>query len=285
MQAGRPTRGVVPLVLLAAAALAFTRPAVPGEHAALIPATATAPAGCPAAELIGVHGTGEGPSATHSTDSPEIEATFRAFAADERKLGEHGARLEYYAYPTVSFAAYLPVNWPTLRIVVVTYARELEAELEHFSNACPDTPISLAGYSFGALLIDDMLASYRGEWNHLDAVEFYGDPCWYDPHRAYRGLARYAASAGLRLGCFSGNAYPYPLVSAHGFHFQVQSQCDNNDPICGRGWPLYEIDGQIVAAALCAVYTCPHRSYVGATTSYGAEFLAENAFKRIGGDG
>jgi hypothetical protein len=52
------------------------------------------------------------------------------------------------------------------------------------------------------------------------------------------------------------------------------------------GCPPAEIIGvQIIAAALCAAYKCPHRSYVGVTTKYGAEFLAENAFKQVGGDG
>jgi Cutinase len=283
MRTGYPTRGVVSLVLFAAATLTFTRPAAPITQAALVPVTASA--GCPAAEIIGVHGTGEGPSRTNGTYSPEIKATFSAFAADEQKLGEHSARLEYFTYPTFSFAAYLPVNWPALRIIIGQYARELEAELEHFSRSCPDTPVSLVGYSFGALLINDMLTSYRKERSFLDAVELYGDPCWYSPRRDYRGLARYAATAGLRLGCPSGNAYPYPLARPDGFHFLVQSLCNNKDPICGRGWPLYEIDGQIIAAALCAVYNCPHRSYVGTAVNYGAEFLAENAFKQAGGDG
>ena len=283
MHTGYPTRGVVSLVLFAAATLTFTRPTAPITRAALIPVTASA--GCPAAEIIGVHGTSEGPSSTNGTDSPEIKATFSAFADAEQKLGEHGARLEYYAYPTVSFAAYLPVNWPALRTIIGNYASGLEAELEHFSHACPDTPISLVGYSFGALLINDMLTFYSNARSHLDAIELYGDPCWYNPHRDYRGLAQYAATTGFRLGCFSGNAYPYPLASPGSFHFLVQSLCKKKDPICGRDWPLYEIDGQIISAALCAVYNCPHRSYVGAITNYGAEFLAEHAFKQAGGDG
>jgi hypothetical protein len=271
------------LVLFAAASLALTPAAAPATHAGLTPATTSHD--CPPAEIIGVHGTGEGPSNTDRADSPEIKATFNAFATDEHKQGEHGARLEYYAYPTVSFAAYLPVNWPTLQNIIGNYARQLEAELEHFSYSCPDTPISLVGYSLGALLINDMLSSYRNEWNYLVAVEFYGDPCWYNPYRDYRGLAQYGASAGFRLGCFPENAYPYPLASPDGFHFLVQSLCNNEDPVCGRGWPLYEIDGQIIAAALCAAYKCPHRSYASDTTKYGAEFLAENAFKQAGGDG
>jgi Cutinase len=245
MHTAYPTRWVAFLVLFAAASPAFTPAVAPATHAGLTPATTSAD--CPPAEIIGVHGTGEGPSSTDRTDSPEIKATFNAFATDEQKLGEHGARPEYYAYPTVSFAAYLPVNWPTLRNIIGNYARQLGAELEHVSYFCPDTPISLVGYSLGAMLINDMLSSYRNEWNHLDAVEFYGDPCWYNPNRDYRGLAQYATSAGFRLGCFPENAYPYPLVSPDGFHFLVQSLCNNKDPVCGRGWPLYEIDGQIIA--------------------------------------
>jgi Cutinase len=283
MHTGYPTRRVVLLVLFAASSLAFTPAVAPAAHAGFTPATTSA--GCPPAEIIGVHGSGEGPSNTDGTDSPEIKATFAAFAADEQKLGEQGARLQYYAYPTITFAAYLPVNWPTLRTTIKDYADELGTGLDRFSRSCPDTPISLVGYSVGALLINDMLGSRSHEWNDIDAVEFYGDPCWYHPHADYRGLAQYAATAGLRLGCFPENAYPYPLVSRARVHFLVQSLCDNKDPVCGKGWPPYEIDGQIIAAALCAAYKCPHRSYVGVTTKYGAGFLAENAFRQIGGDG
>ncbi len=282
MDTGYPTRWTF-LVLCAVASFTFTPAAVPAAHAALTPATASA--GCPAAEIIGVHGTSEGPSNTDGADSPEIKATFSAFVTDEQKLGEHGARLQYYAYPTVGSAVYLPVNLPTLRATIHDYAGQLEAELDSFSYSCPDTPISLVAYSLGALLINDMLSTYSNEWNYIDAVEFYGDPCWYNPHGDYRGLARYAATVGLRLGCLPENAYPYPLVSPAGFHLLVQSLCNNKDPICGQDWPPYEIDGQIIAAALCAAYKCPHRSYLGATAKYGAEFLAESAFKQIGGDG
>lgn len=277
------TRCAVFLVPFVAAPLTLTTAAAPAVHAALIPAAASA--GCPAAEVIGVHGTGEGPSATDGADSPEIKATFAAFTADEQKLGEHGARLEYYTYPTVAFTGYLPVNWPALRTTVAGYAGELEAELASFSSACPGTPISLVGYSLGALLINSMLSSHRGEWNHIDAVELYGDPCRYNRSGGYQGLAQYAARAGFRLGCFPENAYPYPLVSPASFHFLVQSRCNDKDPVCGQGWPPYGISGQAIAAALCGLDKCPHLSYAGADTSYGAEFLAENAFKRLEGDG
>jgi hypothetical protein len=283
MGTGLLTRAAVFPVSFVTAWLTLSPAAGPAAYAALTPATASA--GCPAAEIIGVHGASEGPSSTDSNDSPEIKATFAAFAADEQKLGEHGARLEYYAYPTVTFADYLPVNWPALRTTIDEYAGELQAELESFSYSCQDAPISLVGYSLGALLINNMLSSHSGEWNFIDAVELYGDPCWYNPHGGYRGLARYAATVGLRLGCFPENAYPYPLVSPAGFQFQVQSLCTDKDPICGQGWPPYEIGGQIIAAALCGLDRCPHLSYSGAPASYAAEFLAESAFKRPGGDG
>jgi Cutinase len=283
MGTGYLTRWTVLLVPFMAASPGLTTAAAPAVHAALTPATASA--GCPAAEIIGVHGTSEGPSSTNSTDSPEIKATFAALAVDEQKLGEHGARLEYYSYPTVTFAGYLPVNWPALRTTINDYAGELEAELESFSHACPDTPISLVGYSLGALLINHMLSSYSHEWNFIDAIALYGDPCWYNPHGDYRGLAQYAATVGLQLGCFPDNAYPHPLVSPVGFHFTVQSLCISGDPVCGQGWPPYEIGGQIIAAALCGLDKCAHLSYSGASASDGAEFLAKNAFRQIGGGG
>lgn len=283
MGAGNPTRWVVFLVPLVAVPLPFATAAVPAARATLIPAAAAA--GCPTAEIIGVHGTNEGPSSTESKDSPEIKATFAAFAADEQERGEHGARLQYYAYPTVTFADYLPVNWPALATTIDDYASELEGELASFSYSCPHTPISLVGYSLGALLINNMLTSYGDEWDFIDAVELYGDPCWYNPHGDYQGLARYAATVGLGLGCFPQNTHPYPLMSHAGAHFQVQSLCANMDPVCGQGWPPYEIGGQIIAAALCGLDKCPHLSYPGAVASYGAEFLAADAFKRPGGDG
>jgi hypothetical protein len=168
-------------------------------------------ASCPAAEIIRVHGTSEGPSSTNPHDSPEIKATFRTFTADEQKLGKHGARLEYYPYPTLGLADYMPTDWPGLAIAIDGYADELEAELESFSHACPGTPISLVGYSLGALLINNMLSFHHTEWRFIDAVELYGDPCWHNPHGDYRGLAQYAAQVGFRLGCFPENSYPHPL--------------------------------------------------------------------------
>jgi hypothetical protein len=87
-----------------------------------------------------------------------------------------------------------------------------------FGRLCPDTPISLVGYSLGALLIDNLLSSQGAERNAINAVELYGDPCWYNPDGGFRGLARYAATAGFRLGCFPANAYPYPdFLADHAF--------------------------------------------------------------------
>lgn len=194
------------IALVAGWCAAGTVPAAPVPAAQAVALAGSA--GCPAAEMIGVHGTGEGPSTTDGHDSPEIKATFSAFTADERKLGEYGAQLDYYPYPTASFADYLPTNWPELATTIRDYASELGAALESFTSACPATPISLVGYSLGALLINNMLSSYHSEWSYIDAVELYGDPCWYNPRRDYRGLAQYAAKLGFRLGCFPGTHTP-----------------------------------------------------------------------------
>ncbi|HLK74953.1 MAG TPA: cutinase family protein [Streptosporangiaceae bacterium] len=281
MGIGFLSRRVIFVVPLVTVWLTSSPAAAPAMHTALISAAASD--GCPAAEIVGVHGTSEGPSRTNGTDSPEIKATFAAFAGDERKLDEHGARLDYFAYPTVTFAEYLPGRWLSLRTTIHDYADQLEAELEAFSRSCPGTPILLVGYSLGALLIDRMLSSHRGERGFIDAVELYGDPCWYNPHGNYRGLARYAAAGNLRLGCFPEDAYP--LVSPAGSPFVVQSRCISGDPICGQGWPVYEIGAQLIAAALCGLDKCPHLSYSVASASDGADFLAEHAFQQIGGDG
>jgi hypothetical protein len=281
MGIGFLSRRAVFIVPPVTAWLAFTPEAGPAVHPALVPVAASAD--CPAAEIIGVHGTSEGPSSTNSTDSPEIKATFAAFTGDERKLGEHGARLDYFAYPTVTFAEYLPARWLALRTAIHDYSGQLEADLEAFSRSCPDTPISLAGYSLGALLIDSMLSSHRSEWGFIDAVELYGDPCWYNPHGNYRGLARYAATADLHLGCFPEDTYP--LVSPTGSYFAVQSLCISGDPICGQGWPAYQIGGQVIAATLCGLDKCPHLFYSVASADEGADFLAGHAFQQAGGDG
>jgi hypothetical protein len=269
------------LLLLVPTWLNLVRAPAPVAHAALTPVAVGI--GCPVAEIIGVHGTGEGPSSTDGADSSEIKATFAALADDEQKLGEHDTRMQYFAYPTVTFAEYLPFNWLKLRTAVHAYAVELESELETLSRSCPATPISLVGYSLGALLIDNMLSSYSGEWKFITAVELYGDPCWYNPHGEYRGLARYAATIGLRLGCFSEGAYPFPLVSSPVPQLAVESLCINGDPVCGQGWPSHDIGGQAISAALCGVDRCPHLIYSAKSASDGANFLTKHAFRQTGG--
>src|SRR5690348_18095793 len=87
------------LVPFMAVPFGFTTAAAPAVQATLTPASA----GCPAAEIVGVHGTSEGPSSTDSTHSPEIKAPLAAFATDEQQLGRHGRRLQTYSYPTVTF--------------------------------------------------------------------------------------------------------------------------------------------------------------------------------------
>jgi hypothetical protein len=272
-----------PAFLIALVAGWFVAGTIPAAAIPAMPAVALEQsASCPAAEIIGVHGTSEGPSSTDPHDSPEIKATFGAFTADEQKLGQHGARLEYYPYPTLGFADYLPTEWQELAIAIDGYSDELEAELEGFSHACPGTPISLVGYSLGAMLINNMLSIHDTEWSFIDAFELYGDPCWHNPHGDYRGLAQCAAQVGFRLGCFPENSSLHPLASPVSPHFAVQSLCHGRDPVCGQDWPSYEVAGQVIAAALCGLDKCPHLSYTDVAASYGAEFPAADAFKQTG---
>jgi hypothetical protein len=263
-----------PALIIAVMAASFTfitRGAAPATN--IMPVAFST--SCPAAEIIGVHGTGEGPSPIGKEISSEIKATFAAFTADERKLGEHGARLQYFPYPTLDLTDYLPTNWAKSQLMVNNCVGELGAEAERFSRSCPNSPISLVGYSLGSLLINIMLSSHDDEWNYIDAVEFYGDPCWYNPDGGYRGLAQYADETDLLLACLKNNSYPDPLFFRVGFHFAAQSLCLTRDPACGQGWPPYQIGDQVIAALLCPLDRCPHLSYVGTATRDGANSYPE----------
>ena len=232
------------LVPFVAASLTLTPATVPAAHAALTPVAASA--GCPAAEIIGVHGTSEGPSSTDSTDSPEIKATFAAFAADEHKLGEHGARLEYYPYPTVTFAGYLPVNWPALRTTIDDYAGELEAELESFSHSCPDTPISLVGYSLGALLINNMLSLLQQRVELHQRGRVVRRPVPVQPERGLPGPGPVRRDRGAPAGLLPGERLPVPAGIPGRLPLRGAEPVHQRDPVCGQGWPPYEIGGQII---------------------------------------
>src|SRR6266852_1684709 len=72
--------------------------------AAMAPPAAAA-VSCPRVVLIGLHGTNQGPSLTNTKKSPEIAATFKAFANEVPKLPndgtDHSFRLQWFSYPTV----------------------------------------------------------------------------------------------------------------------------------------------------------------------------------------
>src|SRR5690348_3338331 len=87
-------------ILTLGAGLAVTVPL-----AAAMASPVAAAVSCPRVVLIGLHGTGQGPSPTKTTKSPEIAATFKAFANEVPKLPndgtDHSYRLQWFSYPTV----------------------------------------------------------------------------------------------------------------------------------------------------------------------------------------
>jgi hypothetical protein len=113
---------------------------------------------CPRALIIGLYGTGEGPSANDpkGKKSATIQAEFHAFAAEVQKLPNdgtsHSYRLQWFAYPTVpeSDLTSLPGLLKT-EGTIATAATQLYNYISGQAAACADnTLISVVGFSMGA---------------------------------------------------------------------------------------------------------------------------------------
>lgn len=262
------------IVVLAVAALVVPMAVVisPGEASSACTLTA---------ELIGLHGLGEGPSPQDpGTLSPTIEATFDTFTAN----APHSAwEADYMDYPTI------PADWTlgaTIKNNVQEGVKDLENRISESISSCPHTPISLVGYSEGALIINNWMQAYNSQLNDIRAVELYGDPCLDNPYGTgsnglplrYRGLARIAIDDGLpELGLFlPSNAcgapepfYPYPGIDQKPM---VQSLCIGHDPICGQLYPEGSTLSQATDAKNCTQANhCTHLDYVGAATTQGGK--------------
>jgi hypothetical protein len=251
------------------------------------------PSSCPAAELVGLHGVGEGPSSSMSTTSTTIAETFSAFKTDTTSRGVTGVQTSALGYPTISRSDIMSVSGIyDAETTVLNTAVTLNAVLQAFNSQCPRTPVLLAGYSMGAWIINNMLSTMSsdpGAWDNIKAVMLYGDPCWYNNSGKYQGLAR----EELADTCGIAPTYPYPASSST-LPFKVESLCYGNDPVCGQGFTssliLPAVDYQITFAGNNCNYTpnnttygkCPHFYYeVGGptkgATAQGASFLAPYA--------
>jgi hypothetical protein len=249
-----------------------------------VPATLTgmavpAEAACPAAIVIGLHGVGEGPS---SANSATIAATFKDFQADVTAAGNPSSSyiLDPFTYPPVPVSDFNSVaGLKHLANTLDNTVLALATQIIDLKAACPSASIELVGYSLGAWIIQ-MTLQNTDLWSDVKAVEYYGDPCWYNPSGGYVGLVRFTPNDGASLGCPDRSAYPYEDQPPP---FPAQSLCFGGDPICGQGLNPSKSPANIIArfaaAQACTRKNhCTHYDYTGAAAKEGAMFLETEAF-------
>ena len=299
---GRVFRGraimIAATVLATFAALGAPAAAAAPPRVAVAPPSAAGSSNCPlTALIIGLHGMGEGPSPQDPGSlSPEIDATFTAF---DKYAPRSAWEADFLDYPTLAFDWKLGIK---IKDSVQTGVKQLEARIAESLSSCRSTPISLVGYSEGALIINTWMQAYSGQLKYIHAVVLYGDPCWdikYGTNKktqlplAYRGLARIAIASGLPgLGLVLPDGdcgppepfYPYPGITATP---PTKTFCHHLDPICGQAYLQGDTVAQAEAAIKCTKSDgCPHLTYQtaksnGATdTTNGGKFLAAHAFRK-----
>jgi hypothetical protein len=269
------------LLGLAVAALLIPAFAVSGSPAAAATQQASS---CPRALIIGLHGVGEGPSANapKAKKSPTIQATFKAFAAEVKKLPndgtDHSYRLQWFAWPTVPRSDLNSLSGLRKTVGTVdTAAAQLYNYISGQVAACSDTLVSVVGFSLGAGVINAALTQQYYMAALVNLVLLEGDPCWSNTGDGSAGLAQRAQEAGTPLGCMGADTYPY-LTFAN--PFTAQSLCVNKDPICGEGYTAFTLPQQFNAAENCSPSKhCPHFAYpTDGAAAYGGRWLADYAF-------
>jgi hypothetical protein len=145
------------------------------------------PAGCADAYFIGAHGTAEGPDGSGRATSRVLLETAVHFLRE--KPGNARVKVDYLVYPAADLT-YLLLLAPELAAalfindLIAAKDSGVIALNEHVRNTvlreCPNPKIVLVGYSLGAWVIDDWLSRRENEilWQHIRAVELYGDPQW-----------------------------------------------------------------------------------------------------------
>jgi len=242
---------------------------------------------CPAAQVIGLHGMGEGPSPQKPRSySSTIEHTLKAL----RSSAAH-ADVQTYDLP------YPTTNWWTAAGIandVQAGVKNLELRIAASISGCPQTPISLVGYSEGALVINNWMQAYNSQVGRIKALVLYGDPCSDNPYGtgsngltlSYRGLARIAIESPPILNLLlPSNAcgpsepfYPEPDIN---HSIPVRNFCIGKDPVCGQLFPETSAGkaSQVSAVTQCLHQkSCPHYLYDGAETTAGGKWLAANSF-------
>lgn len=210
--------------------------------------------------VYGLHGVNQGPSDTVKTTSP----TLTSFKTDLAKFdSESQVTFTAVNYPTVKVTSL--TDDAAMTIIMNTGEANLQADIAaHIDETCQlyrDHSVSLVGYSMGAWVINDWLMKHKNEWNYIDTVILYGDPCWHNSLFNY-GLAQLFLDG---YGCVPVSTYPYPEAKAH-VPFPIVSYSLNLDPISGDGWQgglsEYTQAAQLAAALNCwSGVVCSHLDY------------------------
>jgi predicted esterase len=258
----RCTRWILPGLSIAALLL-VTSGALPASAATATATCHTTPV------FFGLHGIGEGPSATMSTVSPEI----RSFDADQNAIS--GAVLN----DPISYTTVYPDAWSIATTMIQAVGegeKNLDAAITSYTKGCDvlQNRIALVGYSMGAWVINEWIVDHMYQPLGLAvirAVVLFGDPCWANGND--QGLVRRWLG---RNGCMPAADYPYPHPGGAGaVPFGIQSWTAANDPVSGAGWGGKKASDQLTAAKNCSdPTTCSHLDYTGSSAIHqGAQFV------------
>jgi hypothetical protein len=216
--------------VLRRAAVAFAAAAC--TVAVSMPAANASSAKAAAAECDGtqvvyaVHGIGQGPTVSH----PNIKQspTLYDFQQDLKKY-DSDAQVIPILYPAAS-SFNVGATWDTY---VNDGERNLQPKItSHVNATCPQwraKSVSLVGYSMGAWVINKWLNDHKSEWNLIDTVVLYGDPCWTSPGDN-EGVTRLFLN---NYGCMPGKYYPQPAAQVP---FKVKTFSLGKDPVSGDGF-------------------------------------------------
>jgi hypothetical protein len=192
-----------------------------------VPTTAQ---GCADAYFVGLHGSIEGPDGSDLPDSPTIVETLNTFDELAREKGKV-IDVELLLYTAPDWHSWVDIIHEALPYEAAG-REELHRHIQTVLRRCPTQGFVLVGYSFGAWIINDWLSRNSHLWQHILAVELYGDPLWYRVYDVgplgaklfYGGLAR---RAGQEV---SIDLYKEDLSLSD----RWQSRCLHGDPICGE---------------------------------------------------
>ncbi|KAF5383247.1 hypothetical protein D9615_004842 [Tricholomella constricta] len=167
-----------------------------------IPAPST---GCAAVHIITARGSSEPPG----------EGTIGAIVDDVVSSSKQTVSREAVVYPATVINYLGPLGSQAQGVAA------MKARLAAKASACPDTKIVLTGYSQGAHVAGDVLASKAGGTANVAALILMGDP------GHVRGESFQKGTANMSNGLFprSNNALE-PFAS------KINSFCDFGDPFC-----------------------------------------------------